>query len=112
MVTAANLIPFDNGAMRDLQIKAEVQEIRAIVEQMEYLENAVAAKKARLRTLLEARGESWSDESGYARLMADSTRRSFNADALDKLMLRSKWWDARLRPYRKEFPVRGGVQVR
>lgn len=96
----------------DLQIEALVGEIRAITDQMEMLEDSVQSKKAKLRTLLTQKGENWKDDCGYARLVADSVRASYDARALDALMLRSDWWHARLKSYRREFNVRGGVSVR
>lgn len=97
----------------DLQIEAEVNEIRAIEEQIETLEGFRAAKKSRLRTLLEQRGSSWEDgNDGYARIVADFTRTSYDAKALDELTLQSPWWHARLNKFRRSFSVRGGVQVK
>lgn len=106
MVSAAQIIPLE------IQIEALVKDIRVLHEQMEALENAVSARKSRLRALLVQRGSSWEDDQGYARIVADYTRTAYDAKALNELRLRSKWWDMRLRPYYREFTVKGSVQVR
>jgi hypothetical protein len=97
----------------DLIIEEVVEEVRALNGEIKTLESCVAAKKEQLRRLLERRGESWSDETGgYARLVKDSTRATYDREALDALTLRSPWWHKRLNKYRRETPVRGGVQVK
>lgn len=100
------------AAENEREISQLVATIRQATDEMEALETKVQTAKARLRALLTQKGENWQDADGYARLMADSVRTSYDPKALDALMLRSDWWHARLKPYRREFPVRGGVQVR
>lgn len=111
MTTTFNFNGIDDQLI-DLQIEALVGEIRAITDQMEMLEESVTSKKAKLRTLLTQRGENWKDDCGFARLVADSVRPYYDAKGLDALILRSDWWAKRLRPYRHESNVRGGVSVR
>src|SRR5262245_52399764 len=95
----------------DAEIAHLVSEIRQTTDQMAALEEMVQTAKARLRVLLAARGENWSDDSGYARLMTDSIRTSYDTRALDDLILKGKRY-AFLRNHRREFAVKGGVQVR
>lgn len=99
-------------ATQDAEIARRVACIRQLQAEAERIEDAIRAEKAALRTSLEARGESWSDDNGYARLMADSVRTSYDAKALDELSLSSKWWHARLNKFRRSFPVKGGIQVK
>lgn len=108
MVTAHNIQP-----ILDLQIEAEVQEIRALEDQIEILEGFRATRRARLRTMLEERGDNWSDgNGGFARIVAESTRTAYNAKALDDLQLQSPWWHKRLNKYRGTVAVKGYVQVK
>ncbi len=72
----------------------------------------VEAAKLRLRMLLEYRGANWSDEQGYARVVADGVRTTYDARALDKLILDDPETYGWLRQYRVEIPVKGGVSVK
>lgn len=100
------------AAERDAEIAALVGEIRQTVDEMEALENKTLAAKDRLRVLLAQRGENWTDESGYARLMPDTVRTGYDTKALDALILSDPAKFARLRDYRREFTVRSHVQVK
>ncbi len=72
----------------------------------------IDAAKERLKMLLAYRGESWSDDEGYARIVTDSVRCSYDAKGLDKLILEDPEKYGWLREYRHEYPVRGGVTVK
>jgi hypothetical protein len=96
----------------DAEIARLVETVREAADQMSSLEEKVQAAKEQLRVLLMQKGENWSDEDGYARLMADSIRTSYNTRALDELILRDPLRHGWLKDYRKESTVRGGVQVR
>jgi len=97
---------------RDNEIAHLVETVRQTVDQMSVLEEKVQAAKEQLRFLLLQRGENWSDDDGYARLMADSIRTTYNTRALDDLILKDPLRHGWLKDYRKESMVRGGVQVR
>jgi hypothetical protein len=90
--------------VREAQVRVgEVQdEVRPVIE----------AAKLRLKMLLGYRGSNWSDEDGYARIVSDGLRTSYDAKALDKLILDDPETYGWLRQYRQETPVRGGVSVK
>lgn len=96
----------------DDEIAQLVEVVRDTVDQMSGLEDKIKATKDRLRALLVQRGENWKDSDGYARLMADSVRTSYDTRALDDLLIRDPLRNGWLKDYRKEFTVRGGVQVK
>lgn len=107
---------YTNGATQvtaqDAEIIRRLDCIRQLNVEAERIEDRINVEKDALKHLLKARGSNYEDDQGFARLVADGVRRSYDAEALDRLMLRSKWWDTRLRRYRREFNVRGGVRVK
>ena len=96
----------------DAEIAQIVEMVRATVDEMAVLEEKVRMAKDRLRILLVQRGDNWKDDDGYARLMADSVRTSYDTRALDELIIGDPLRHGWLKDYRKEFTVRGGVQVK
>jgi hypothetical protein len=58
-----------------------------------------------------AQGTNWQDDVGYARLIPESKRTSYDSKALDDLILRDPAFDC-LRAYRRESKIRGSVQVK
>jgi hypothetical protein len=101
-------------------IDDEVSELVAMVREAQDRINEVEsevrplmdAARQRLKMLLEYRGENWSDEDGYARVVADGTRTSYDTRALDKLILENPDQYGWLRNYRQERRVRGGVTIK
>jgi hypothetical protein len=96
----------------DTEISQLVEMVRETVDEMAGLEEKVRGAKDRLRVLLVQRGDNWSDDDGYARLMTDSVRTSYDTRALDELIINDPLRHGWLKDYRKEFSVRGGVQVK
>ncbi|HEX3052226.1 MAG TPA: hypothetical protein VHP83_16320 [Aggregatilineaceae bacterium] len=111
MATSIN----NSEAMREVidgKIAELVEDIRENQEQIAVLENHIKAAKEQLRDLLDLRGSSWTDAAGYARIAADSIRKSYDGKSLDALILSDPLLYGWLKDYRKESVVRGGVQVR
>lgn len=96
----------------DMRIEDIVEEIRAYREQVEQLEICITELKAELGHLLEQRGENWSDDKGYARLVSEGERISYNTSALDQLLISDPLRYGWLKDYRVKSPVRGAVQVK
>ena len=96
----------------DQEISELVESVRDIQTTMAGMEEKIKAAKDRLRMLLTQKGENWSDGSGYARLMSDSVRTSYDTKSLDQLIITDPLRHGWLKEYRKEFTVRGGVQVK
>lgn len=100
----------------DEEISELVAMIREAQERMSEIEDEVKpvieAAKERLKMLLAYKGESWADDEGYARIVSDSARCSYDSKALDKLILEDPEKYGWLREYRHEYPVRGGVTVK
>jgi len=96
----------------DQQIAERVDLIRSIQERIGALNEKIQAAKEELSDLLIEKGSNWSDDEGYARLVADSVRRSYDTKALDELIINDPLRHGWLKDYRKETPVRGGIQVK
>ena len=85
-----------------------VREAKAhIGEVKEEVNPVIEAAKQRLAMLLEHRGDSWSDNDGYARIVTGGVRTSYDTRALDQLIIDNPEQYGWLREYRKEFPIRG-----
>ncbi len=96
----------------DERIAELVETVRAHRERIAALEARNDAAKAELRHLLEMRGESWSDDEGYARLVPDSTRTSYETKSLDDLIIRDPMQYGWLKDYRKQSVIRSSIQVK
>lgn len=96
----------------DREIKTLVKAVRRMNRKMESLEEMRKVARDRLRALLVQRGENWEDDRGYARLCADSIRASYDAKALDQLIVSDPLGNGWLKEFRKESVVRGSVQVK
>lgn len=101
-------------------IDQEIEELVALVrdanerigEVEEEVRPVIEAAKDRLKMLLNYRGESWSDEDGYARLVSEGTRVTYDARALDRLIASDPEQYGWLRDYRTETTIRGGVSIK
>jgi hypothetical protein len=96
----------------DQQIAERVDLIRSIQERIAALGEKVQVAKEELADLLTEKGSNWSDDDGYARIVSDGVRRSYDTKALDELIINDPLRHGWLKDYRKETPVRGGVQVK
>ena len=96
----------------DGKIAELVDEVRKSQEQMNALNERVSIAKEQLRELLEMRGSGWTDDTGYARLATDGTRKFYDARALDDLILADPLQYGWLKDFRKEAAVKGSVQVK
>lgn len=96
----------------DSRIVELVDSMRMHRETIAALEAENGASREELRHLLDLRGENWSDDEGYARLVPDSVRISYDARALDDLIVSEPLHYGWLKDYRKTSVVRGSVQVR
>ncbi len=96
----------------DARIAELVETVRAHRERIATLEARNDAAKEELRHLLEMRGENWTDDEGYARLTADSTRTSYETKALDDLIIRDPLQYGWLKDYRKQSTIRSAIQVK
>ena len=96
----------------DQQIADRVQIVRDAQDQIALLDEQIQLLKTELRELLEQKGSNWSDADGYARLIAESTRTSYNTRSLDELILNEPLQYGWLRDFRKESTIRGGVQIK
>ncbi len=96
----------------DDRIAELVESVRERREAIAALESENDADRHELRHLLEMRGENWTDDAGYARLVPDSTRISYETRALDDLIVREPLQYGWLKDYRKSSVVRGSVQVK
>ena len=96
----------------DEQIAALVDIIRANQQRIVQLEARNQAARDTLSDLLVQRGENWSDDEGYARLVDEGQRASYDTQALDNLILHDPLRYGWLKDYRKTAVVSGGVRVK
>lgn len=96
----------------DQQIAERVDLVRGIQERVAALQDKITAAKEELRDLLSQKGSNWSDGEGYARIMSDGIRTSYDTKALDELIIKQPLQYGWLKDYRKESTVRGGLQVK
>src|SRR5215470_2041858 len=96
----------------DERITELVDKVRVQRARIAALEAKNDAAKDELRQLLELRGENWSDDEGYARLVPDSTRVSYETKALDELIIHEPLHYGWLKDYRKESLIRSSIQVK
>lgn len=96
----------------DSRIAELVDAVRAHRERIAALEARNDAAKDELRQLLEIRGDNWSDDEGYARLVPESTRTSYESKALDDLIIRDPLHYGWLKDFRKQSMVRGSIQIK
>lgn len=103
--------PTDRATL-DQQIAALVDIVRANQYRMDRLEARSRRAKAELHKLLQRRGENWSDDEGYARLVDDGERTSYDTRALDELLMDDPLRYGWLKDYRRKSKVSGGVRVK
>ena len=96
----------------DERITELVDMVRAHRERISALEARNESAKDELRHLLELRGENWSDDEGYARLVPESKRAAYETKALDDLIIREPLHYGWLKNYRKDSTIRSSIQVK
>lgn len=96
----------------DQRIAELVDEVRSLQGRTMVLINKVYELKKELRVLLEERGSNWEDDEGYARLISDGVRVTYDTKALDELIIKDPLHCGWLKDYRKETPFHGSVQVK
>ena len=96
----------------DERLAVLVEKVRGYRERIAALEAKNEAAKSELRKLLVERGENWSDDDGYARLVPESRRISYEAEKLDDLIIRDPLHYGWLKDYRKQSVVRANLQVK
>lgn len=96
----------------DERIVELVESVRAHKERIATLEARNDDAKRELRQLLEMRGENWADDEGYARLVTESTRISYETKSLDELIIREPLHYGWLKDFRKESTIRSSISVK
>jgi hypothetical protein len=96
----------------DERIADLVDDIRNIQHRVVTLQAKIDDAKEELQVLLQQRGSNWSDTEGYARLVGEGLRVTYETKALDDLIINDPLRYGWLKDYRNESTVRGGVQIR
>lgn len=92
------------------QIGQLVKKMRRTRSRIAYHEAKLDAIKEALQPLLEASGN-WSDSEGYARLIGESSRISYDRESIDELIIRDPGFEC-LRAFRKVSTIRASVSVK
>jgi hypothetical protein len=96
----------------DKRISQLVRCIRDDNEIVSQAHERIREAKLELQVLLRARGENWSDEAGYARIVSAGHRISYLASELDELIISDPLRYGWLKDYRTESPVPEHIQVK
>lgn len=96
----------------DDKIAELVGDIRDCNDQIEAFASRISYAKSQLKMLLAERGENWSDDDGYARLVAESMRHSYDTKALDQMILSDPLRYGWLTDYRRESTLPGSIHVK
>lgn len=96
----------------DERISQLVETVRSHRERIAALEARADAARKELFRLLVERGENWSDEDGYARLVPESSRASYETDKLDSLIIHDPLHYGWLKDYRKQSVIRATLQIK
>jgi hypothetical protein len=96
----------------EMEISALVELIRSLQRTIERSSLEIQEAKQTLRPLLEARGENWTDDVGYARLVSEGVQRAYDADALDRLILSDPLRYSWLKDYRRERVLSERVSIK
>jgi ABC-type transporter lipoprotein component MlaA len=101
-----------DSAEVDADIAEVVATIRAQQAQIERIDLNMATLRERLAELLRERGENWSDDSGYARLLTEGVRTYYDTQNLDELILTDPLRYGWLKDYRRQTIIPQRIQVR
>lgn len=94
------------------RIEGIVGQIRHYKTEQNELEACIEDLKIELRNLLEAYGSNWSDDEGYARILADAERTYYDTNALDQLIIEDPLHYGWLKDYRQKSPIKSRIQVK
>lgn len=104
--------------MSELALKHEAEitdlvgKIRARKAEIAALEAWVKADRDELEKLLIDRGSSWKDGEGYAMIVAESERVSYDTKALDELVLSDPLKNGWLYEYRRKSTTAASLKVK
>lgn len=105
-----------NKVRERLEIDGEIAEvvsaIRSQQAQIEKIDLEMVALRERLAQLLRERGENWSDDNGFARLLTEGVRTYYDTQNLDELILTDPLRYGWLKDYRRQTLIPQRIQVR
>ncbi|QPC84047.1 hypothetical protein G4Y79_06620 [Phototrophicus methaneseepsis] len=103
----------NNGQhLQDQQLVELVDEIRGYRDRIDHLREKMNEARDQVETLLIERGGSWKDDEGYAVLVSEGECTSYDANALDELLLNDPLRYGWLKDYRRKSVVSGSVKVK
>lgn len=94
------------------EITALVAKIRARKAEIAALEAWVKADRETLEKLIIDRGSSWKDAEGYAMLVSEGERVSYDTKALDELVLADPLKHGWLHNYRRKSSIAPSLKVK
>jgi hypothetical protein len=112
--------PKDPYALKELHgVEKTDKQVKKLVKAIRRQRNWIAAREAKLdemriqlQDLLEASGQNWADDVGYARLIPESKRVSYESKSIDALIITQPDIYGCLAAYRRESKIRASVQVK
>jgi hypothetical protein len=94
------------------EIAKLVDEIRNYRSEIEQLSNLVNLARENLEELLLDRGSAWKDDDGYAMLVSEGERTSYDTKALDELLVSDPLRYGWLHEYRRKTSVSPSIKIR
>ena len=89
-----------------------VEEIRGYRDRIEHLSNMMNLSRENLEELLIKRGSNWKDNEGYAILVNEGERTSYDTKALDELLMSDPLRYGWLHDYRRKSSINSSVKVK
>ena len=93
-------------------ISATVMRLRAYRDQIDHIGNSVDLLRSELQHLLEALGENWQDDDGYARIIDGGERVTYSASDLDRLLIESPEVHGWLKQHRRVSTLKPRLTVK
>jgi hypothetical protein len=94
------------------EIAKLVEEIRGYRDEIDQLNNRVSMARENLEELLLDRGSPWKDDEGYAMLVNEGERTSYDTKALDNLLMSDPLRYGWLHDYRRKTPVAPSIKIK
>jgi hypothetical protein len=94
------------------EIAKLVEQIRSYRGEIETLNNLVNTARENLEELLLDRGSAWKDDEGYAMLVSEGERTSYDTKALDNLLMSDPLHYGWLHDYRRKSPIAPSIKIK
>lgn len=102
----------DQEQKYEQEIALFVEAIRLRKAEIDRLTSMNEVAREEVEKLLVERGSNWKDEEGYAMIVGESERTSYDTKALDELLISDPIQYGWLHEYRKKTTVRASLKIK